>query len=106
MRPQRELTRDERELYDEIERLAKNVLRKKATGVALRVRKVKAQTLLLHNLRRQMPRFFGKAKKQQELIDHLSAFYEKLGPQVMGDLPGVQQMQSMLMDRDFDNFNT
>merc|ERR1712151_675336 len=105
MRPQRELTRDESELYDEIERLAKNVVRKKATDVALRVRKVKAQTLLLHRLRTKMPRFFGKTKKQQELVDDLPALYEDLGPQVNGDLPDVQQMQSMLLGYDFSSFN-
>merc|ERR1719414_728171 len=78
-RPPRELNRDERELYGELQRLASDVIHQKVGDLKLRVRRAKAHASLLHNLRSRMPWIYCKARRQQYLIDNLGSVFRDLG---------------------------
>ena len=62
---------EQMDLFADLRGLPSNSMLRKINDLVRRARVSKAHALLLSYLRKQIPKMFGKAKKQQELLDSM-----------------------------------
>ena len=72
-----------------------------------RTRHVKVHALLIGYLKNQMPSIFGKAAKQQELLDNMADVFRTVQREYhipYGDFPSLENFCNAVRDYDFSKF--
>lgn len=104
----RRLFEDEtRDLFYDLRSLPRDGILRKINDLSRRARLAKAHACIIGELQQQMPAFFGKEKKKQELIDSLADIYSTLQSKYMisaGDFPDIEKMKALLTSTNFDRF--
>ncbi|XP_049944151.1 EH domain-containing protein 1-like [Schistocerca serialis cubense] len=104
----RRLFEDEtRDLFLDLRSLPRDAILRKINDLSRRARLAKAHACIIGELQQQMPAFFGKDKKKQELIDNLPQIYATLQSKYMisaGDFPDIEKMKVLLNSANFDRF--
>ena len=67
-----------KDLFADLRGLPSNSMLRKINDLVRRARVSKAHALLLSYLRKQIPKMFGKAKKQQELLDSMPEIFHMI----------------------------
>merc|ERR1711862_916740 len=89
--------------------LKTDALMEKLNKFIHRVKLAKAHVTLLDELRKRMPRMFGRDKKKRMLIDSLADIYQEvigINGLALGELPDVKYMQEKLEKFDFSTIPT
>ena len=72
-----------------------------------RTRHIKVHALLIGHLRNQMPALFGKATKQQELLENMADVFRTVQREYhlpFGDFPSLEDFCAAVKDYDFSKF--
>lgn len=69
---------EQMDLFADLRGLPANSLLRKINDLVRRAHVSKAHALLLSYLRKQIPKMFGKQKKQQELLDSMPEIFQQL----------------------------
>ncbi|KAH9245418.1 hypothetical protein BASA81_017103 [Batrachochytrium salamandrivorans] len=95
------LKAEQRDLFNDIKSLPRNAAIRKINEIVKRARLVQVHALIVSHLRHEMPSFFGKESKQNELLGNLSTEFQKiqrlhnLSP---GDFPNPDKYRERLAD--------
>ena len=87
--------------------LPKNAALRKLNDFIKRARTAKIHAFIISELRADMPKFFGKGRKQKELIKNLPILFKKVQEEHLvsaSDIPPVEMMQEKLRHCDFRKF--
>lgn len=87
--------------------MPKNAALRKLNDFIKRARMAKIHAYIISELRSDMPKFFGKARKQKELIKNLPILFKKIQEEHLvsaSDIPPVESMQEKLRHCDFRKF--
>lgn len=94
------------DLFKDLRGLGKNSAVRKVNELVKRTRYVKVHVLIVTSLRSEMP-LFGKAAKQEKLIESLEEVFEKIRVKhrlPLGDFPSVRKYRELLKSTDFMKF--
>lgn len=98
---------EQEDLFADIQSLPRTAAVRKLNDMIKRARLAKVHAYIMSHLRSEMPSFFYKQSKQEELIDQLDkvflALHKSKGLPV-GDFPSVKQMKEKLLEYDFTKF--
>ena len=98
---------EEKDLFRDLHDLTRNSTLRKLNDLIKRARLVKVHSLIIGDLKSQMPMFIGKDQKKKELINNLEETYKKLQKDFSvpaGDFPDVSRMKKLLTESDFNDF--
>jgi len=98
---------DEWLLIHELVNLPKSCAERKVNEIVKRIRIIKVHVCILNYLKSQMPRWFGKRRIQEGLIENLEAIFETVRIEhglSSGDFPEVQEFAACL--EKVDDFST
>ena len=98
---------EEKDLFRDLHDLTRNSTLRKLNDLIKRARLVKVHSLIIGDLKSQMPMFIGKDQKKKELINNLEETYKKLQKDFSvpaGDFPDVSRMKKLLTESDFNEF--
>lgn len=99
---------DEWLLIHELVNLPKSCAERKVNEVVKRIRIIKVHVCIMTYLKSHMPRWFGKKKVQEALIENLEAIFDIVRIEnnlSSGDFPDVQEFASCLREvEDFSSF--
>ncbi|XP_065174598.1 EH domain-containing protein 3-like [Sycon ciliatum] len=100
--------KEQEDLFREIQSLPRSAAVRKVNDLIKRARLAKVHAYIIAHLRNEMPSFFGKQAKQEELIKNLKGIYTHISKTFQlppGDFPHMQSFQDKLKDYDFTKFN-
>ena len=98
---------EEKDLFRDLHDLTRNSTLRKLNDLIKRARLVKVHSLIIGDLKSQMPMFIGKDQKKKELINNLEETYKRLQKDFSvpaGDFPDVSRMKKLLTESDFNDF--
>ena len=98
---------EEKDLFRDLHDLTRNSTLRKLNDLIKRARLVKVHSLIIGDLKSQMPMFLGKDQKKKELINNLEETYKRLQKDFSvpaGDFPDVSRMKKHLTESDFSDF--
>ncbi len=99
---------DEWLLINELVNLPRSCAERKVNEVVKRIRMIKVHICLLSHLKQQMPRWFGKKKAQEDLINNLKEVFITVRLEYKlstGDFPDIKEFTKCLNDvEDFASF--
>lgn len=87
--------------------LPRNAAVRKVNETLKRARLARLHAVIMAELRSQMPSFFGKGKKQQQLLDDLPRQFKRVGQQNRvpdQDFPNIQRFREVLETMDLSKF--
>uniref|UniRef100_A0A3P9KV28 EH-domain containing 2a n=1 Tax=Oryzias latipes TaxID=8090 RepID=A0A3P9KV28_ORYLA len=100
---------EEEDLLKDIRNLPHNAKVRKLNDLVKRARLVRAHAHIISYLKQEMPTFFSKENKRDNLIYELPAIFTKIQQQHQvpaGDFPDCTKMQEKLLGQDFSKFKT
>jgi len=99
---------DERLLIDELKNLPKSCVERKVNALVKRVRMIKVHVCILTYLKKQTPRWFGKEKARENLIQNLDKVLKAVQSEYNlseGDMPDTNELsQCLKRQEDFSTF--
>ncbi|KAK8790871.1 hypothetical protein WA158_005502 [Blastocystis sp. Blastoise] len=98
---------EQTDLFADLRALPANSVVRKINDLVRRTRLTKCHALILSYLKGQMPKVFGKQKKQQELIDNMPAIFQQLQAEYRlpaSDFPEIEGFKKLLENMDFTTF--
>uniref|UniRef100_A0A8R1HS72 Uncharacterized protein n=1 Tax=Caenorhabditis japonica TaxID=281687 RepID=A0A8R1HS72_CAEJA len=102
----RRLFQDEQnDLISDLQSLPKTSLLRKLNDLVKRARLARAHAFIISEIAEQMPTFFGKDRKKEEIIRNLENIYLSMERKYgipRGDFPDIVKMRSKLWELDFD----
>ncbi|KAI8904539.1 P-loop containing nucleoside triphosphate hydrolase protein [Powellomyces hirtus] len=93
------LAAEQKDLLADLRALPRNAIVRKINEIVKRTRMAKVHALIISHLRKEMPGFFGKKDKQDDLITNLEAEFmklERLHGLVPGDFPDPDRFRETL----------
>ncbi len=98
---------EQMDLFADLRGLPANSMLRKINDLVRRAHVSKAHALLLSYLRKQIPKMFGKQKKQQELIDNMSDIFHMIQTEYRlpsSDFPPMDRFVEVVANMDFSTF--
>lgn len=98
---------EQMDLFADLRGLPSNSMLRKINDLVRRARVSKAHALLLSYLRKQIPKMFGKAKKQQELLDSMPEIFHMIQTEYRlpaSDFPNMERFIEVVSTMDFSTF--
>lgn len=98
---------EQMDLFADLRGLPGNCLLRKINDLVRRARVSKAHALLLSYLRKQIPKMFGKQKKQQELLDQMPDIFQMIQTEYRlpsSDFPNLDRFLQVVANMDFSTF--
>ena len=98
---------EQMDLFADLRGLPSNSMLRKINDLVRRARVSKAHSLLLSYLRMQIPKMFGKAKKQQELLDSMPEIFHMIQTEYRlpaSDFPNMERFIEVVSTMDFSTF--
>ena len=98
---------EQTDLFADLRSLPANSVVRKINDLVRRTRLNKCHALILSYLRNQMPKMFGKQKRQQELLDNLPTIFQQLQQEYrlpQSDFPEIESFKSIIQTMDFSTF--
>ena len=98
---------EQMDLFADLRALPANSMLRKINDLVRRAHVSKAHALLLSYLRKQIPKMFGKQKKQQELIDNMSDIFHMIQTEYRlpsSDFPPMDRFVEVVANMDFSTF--
>ncbi|CBK23263.2 uncharacterized protein [Blastocystis hominis] len=98
---------EQMDLFADLRGLPGNCLLRKINDLVRRARVSKAHALLLSYLRKQIPKMFGKQKKQQELLDQMPEIFQMIQTEYRlppSDFPNLDRFLQVVANMDFSTF--
>ena len=95
------------DLLADLMSLPRNSAVRKINELVKRARLAKTHAFIMAHLRSEMPTFFGKSKKQQQLLDDLPAEFSRVATKFKvapGDFPNISRFRKTLADFDLSKF--
>jgi GTPase SAR1 family protein len=95
------LQQEEMDLLHEIMALPQQAVMRKINEMVKRARSVKVHAYLIHYLRKQLPKIYGKREKQRKLIHRLESEFQAAARRYSlpkGDFPAVEPMRKALTE--------
>ena len=95
------------DIFADLRGLPSNSMLRKINDLVRRARVSKAHALLLSYLRKQIPKMFGKAKKQQELLDSMPEIFHMIQTEYRlpaSDFPNMERFIEVVSTMDFSTF--
>ena len=95
------LQREEMDLLNEIMRLPEQAVMRRINELIKRARSVKVHTLIIHYLRKQLPKIWGTKEKQRKLISRLEQEFAAAASRYnlpKGDFPSIRPFRDVLME--------
>lgn len=95
------------DLLKELRDLPRNAAMRKINELVKRTRYVKVHALLIGHIKNQMPSMFGKASKQQWILDNMGEVFRTVQREYhlpVGDFPNIEHFRSCIKDYDFSKF--
>lgn len=100
---------EEKDLMRDLRDLPRNSAVRKINELVKRVRLVKVHAYIISYLREQMPMLMGHTKKQNQLIETLSAVFRSVMKKynlAPGDFPEISDFKGKLAEHDFTKFHS
>jgi len=96
-------------LIGELKALPRQAAMRKISEFVKRVRLVRIHAQIMSDLKREMPKFFGKSKKQQKIIEELHEKFRKTARSAgisEGDLPPLEEFKATLNSENISKYPT
>jgi len=98
---------EEQDLFQDLHSLTRNSTLRKLNDLIKRARLVKVHSLIIGDLKSNMPLLIGKEQKKKELIEKLDETYKRIQKEnsvPAGDFPEIERMKKLLEGSDFNSF--
>lgn len=98
---------EQMDLFADLRGLPANSMLRKINDLVRRAHVSKAHALLLSYLRKQIPKVFGKQKKQQELLDQMPEIFKMIQTEYrlpQSDFPPLERFVEVVSNMDFSTF--
>lgn len=98
---------EHQDLMGDLRSLPRNSAIRKVNELVKRARLAKVHAVIMSELKQQMPSFFGKSKKQQQILNDLPQMFQRIATKhrvPIGDLPDINRFKATLADLNLSKF--
>ena len=98
---------EQNDLIADLCSLPRNSAIRKVNELVKRARLAKVHAYIINDLRNEMPSLWGKAKKQEKILNNLPQFFQKIAQKhrlPLGDFPHVGRFRNMLKNYELNKF--